>query len=147
MYKMILENILHNVRFTPRFFRGNLHLVQEKCPLQYCPLYDLSALQRFFSENLTVNHSVPSDRVRFMSCPFQTDFTVFPLIFRLVAVPRCKALICNLRAQKTFKISKFYFTEILAGIVEKQHALAPFNFFFQFSHCLTLFPIFSVHVN
>ena len=30
MYKMILENILHNVRFTPRFFRGNLHLVQEK---------------------------------------------------------------------------------------------------------------------
>ena len=30
MYKMILENILHNVRFTPRFFGGNLHLVQEK---------------------------------------------------------------------------------------------------------------------
>ena len=30
MYKMILENILHNVRFTPRFFRGNLLLVQEK---------------------------------------------------------------------------------------------------------------------
>ena len=30
MYKMILQNILHNVRFTPIFFRGNLHLVQEK---------------------------------------------------------------------------------------------------------------------
>ena len=30
MYKIILENILHNVRFTPRFFRRNLHLVQEK---------------------------------------------------------------------------------------------------------------------
>ena len=27
MFKMILENILHNVHFTPRFFRGNLHLV------------------------------------------------------------------------------------------------------------------------
>ena len=30
MYKMILENILHNVRFKPRFFRENLLLVQEK---------------------------------------------------------------------------------------------------------------------
>ena len=30
MYKTILENTLHKVRFTPRFFGGNLHLVQEK---------------------------------------------------------------------------------------------------------------------
>ena len=40
MYKMILENILHNLRFTPRFFRGNLHLVQEKSVrFMTCPLY------------------------------------------------------------------------------------------------------------
>ena len=45
MYKMVLENILHNVRFTPRFFRENLHLVQEKSvrfstvPFMTCPLY------------------------------------------------------------------------------------------------------------
>ena len=40
MYKMILENILHNVRFTPRFFWGNLHLMQEKSVrFMTCPLY------------------------------------------------------------------------------------------------------------
>ena len=80
MYKIILENILHNVGFTPRFFRGNLHLVQEKSvrfstvgfmtcllyrdfsmrillkiipfkelvsALNRCPLYTMSALDRF----------------------------------------------------------------------------------------------------
>ena len=46
----------------------------------------------------------------------------------------------------TFKIWNFYFTQILAGIVEK-HVLTAFNFFFKFLHSLTLFPIFSVHVN
>ena len=50
MYKMILENILHNVRFTPRFFRGNLHLVQEK--------------------------SVRFSTVRFMTCLLYRDFPV-----------------------------------------------------------------------
>ena len=50
MYKMILENILHNVRFTPRFFRGNLHLVQEK--------------------------SVHFSTVRFMTCPLYRDFSM-----------------------------------------------------------------------
>ena len=52
-----------------------------------------------------------------------------------------------LRAWKTFKIWNFHFAQILAGIVKRQHVLIPFNFFFKFSHCLTLFPLFSVHVN
>ena len=47
----------------------------------------------------------------------------------------------------TFKIWNFYFAQILTWIVEKQHVLTPFNFVFKFSHCLTLFPIFLVHVN
>ena len=47
MYKMILENILHNVHFTPGFFGGNLHLVQEK--------------------------SVRFSSVRFMNCPLYRD--------------------------------------------------------------------------
>ena len=50
MYKMILENILHNVRFTPRFLRGNLHLVQEK--------------------------SVRFSTVRFMTRPLYRDFSM-----------------------------------------------------------------------
>ena len=50
MYKMILENILHNVRFTPMFFRGNLHLVQGK--------------------------SVRFSTVRFMTCLLYRDFSV-----------------------------------------------------------------------
>ena len=50
MYKMILENILHNLRFTLRFFRGNLHLVQEK--------------------------SVRFSTVRFMTCPLYGDFAM-----------------------------------------------------------------------
>ena len=50
MYKMILENRLHNVRFTPKFFRGNLHLVQEK--------------------------SVRFTTVRFMTCPLYRDFSM-----------------------------------------------------------------------
>ena len=40
----------------------------------------------------------------------------------------------------------FFFSQILAGIAKKQHALAPFDFF-KFSHCLTLIPVFSVQVN
>ena len=53
------------------------------------------------------------------------------------------------RAKATFKIWNFYFAQILTVIVEKQHrhVLAPFNFCFKFSHSLTLFPIFSLHVN
>ena len=50
MYKMILENMLHNARFTPRFFRGNLHLVQEK--------------------------SVRFSTVRFMTCLLYSDFSM-----------------------------------------------------------------------
>ena len=50
MYKMILGNILHNIRFTPRFFRGNLHLVQEK--------------------------SVRFSTVRFMTCLHYRDFSM-----------------------------------------------------------------------
>ena len=50
MYKMILENILYDVRFTPRFFRGNLHLVQEK--------------------------SVRFSTVYFMTCPLYRDFSI-----------------------------------------------------------------------
>ena len=45
-----------------------------------------------------------------------------------------------------FKFENFYFAQVLTEIVEKQHVLTPSNFFFKFSHCLTLFPIFSVHV-
>ena len=45
---MILENILHNARFTPRFFSGNLHLMQEK--------------------------SVRFSTVRFMTCQLYRDF-------------------------------------------------------------------------
>ena len=47
----------------------------------------------------------------------------------------------------TFSIWNFYFGQILSGIVEKQHVLTSFDLFFKFSHCLTLFSIFSVHVN
>ena len=36
---------------------------------------------------------------------------------------------------------------ILSGIVKEQHVLTPFNFFFKFSHSLTLFPIFWLHEN
>ena len=50
IYKMILENILDNVRFTSRFFRGNLHLAQEK--------------------------SVHFSTVRFMTCPLYRDFSM-----------------------------------------------------------------------
>ena len=50
MYKIILENILHNVRFTPRFFRGDLHLVQEK--------------------------SVRFSTARFMTCLLYIDFSM-----------------------------------------------------------------------
>ena len=50
MYKIIFENILHNVRFTPRVFRGNLHLVQEK--------------------------SIRFSTVRFMTCPVCRDFSM-----------------------------------------------------------------------
>ena len=50
MYKMILENILRNVRFTPIFFRGILHLVQEK--------------------------NVRFSTVRFMTCPLYRDFSM-----------------------------------------------------------------------
>ena len=32
-------------------------------------------------------------------------------------------------------------------MVEKQHVLTSFNFFFKFSHYLNIFPIFWVHVN
>ena len=53
----------------------------------------------------------------------------------------------NLRAKTTIKIWKFYFAQVLTGIVGKQDILIHFNFFFKFSHCLTLFPVFSVHVN
>ena len=52
-----------------------------------------------------------------------------------------------LRAKTTFKVWYFYFLQILTVIVEKRNILTPFNFFFKFPHCLTLFPIFSVHVN
>ena len=52
-----------------------------------------------------------------------------------------------LRAETTFKIWDLYFAQILIGIVEKQHVLTPFSFFFKCSHCLTIFPIFSIHVN
>ena len=52
-----------------------------------------------------------------------------------------------LRAKTTFKIWYFYLAQILTWIVEKQHVLTSFNFFFKFSDCLTLFPIMSVHVN
>ena len=55
--------------------------------------------------------------------------------------------ISGLRAKTTFKIRNFCFSQILTGIVEEQHVLTPFNFFFKFSHCLTKFPIFLVHVN
>ena len=48
---------------------------------------------------------------------------------------------------KGFQIWNFYFLQISTGIVEKKHVLTPFNFIFKFSHCLTLFPIFLVHVN
>ena len=57
-----------------------------------------------------------------------------------------RPLFCFLSTKTTFKICEFFFSQILAGIAEKQHALAPFNFF-KFSHCLTLLPVFSVHVN
>ena len=50
MYRMILENIFHNVRFTRRFFKGNLHLVQEK--------------------------SARFSTVRFMTCPLYRDFSM-----------------------------------------------------------------------
>ena len=46
-----------------------------------------------------------------------------------------------------YKIWNFYFAQILAGTIEKQHVLTPFNFFLKFSHCLASFPIFSVDVN
>ena len=49
--------------------------------------------------------------------------------------------------QATFKIWFFYFSQILTEIVEKQHALTPFNYFSKFSHCLSLFPMFLVHAN
>ena len=49
MYK-ILENILHNVRFTPRFFKGYLHFVQEK--------------------------NVRFSTVHFMTCPIYKDFSM-----------------------------------------------------------------------
>ena len=52
-----------------------------------------------------------------------------------------------LRAKRTFKTWNVYFAQILTEVVEKQHVLTPLNFFFKFSHYLTLFPIFSVHVN
>ena len=53
----------------------------------------------------------------------------------------------RLRGKTTFKIWYFYLAQILTGIVEKRHVLRPFNFFFKFSYCLSLFPIFPVHVN
>ena len=40
---------------------------------------------------------------------------------------------------------KFYFSQILIEIVKKQHILTLF-YFFKFSHCLTLFPIFSLFI-
>ena len=60
---------------------------------------------------------------------------------------RSKKLSVLLRAKTTFRIWNFYFSQILSEIVEKQHVLTPFNLFSKFSHCLTLFSIFSVHVN
>ena len=59
----------------------------------------------------------------------------------------CLNKITVLRAKITFKIWYFYLAQILTWIVEKQHVLTSFNFFFKFSYCLTLFPIISVHVN
>ena len=57
--------------------------------------------------------------------------------------------ICSLMlsAKTAFKIWNFYFSQILTGIVEKQHVLTPFNFFCTLSHCLALFSIFSVDIN
>ena len=51
------------------------------------------------------------------------------------------------RAKTTFKVWIFFFAQNLTGIVEKQYVLTPFKWLFKFSHCLTLLPIFSVHVN
>ena len=50
-------------------------------------------------------------------------------------------------SRSTFKVWNFYFAQILTGIVEKKNYLTPFDFFFKFTHCLTLFPILLVHVN
>ena len=53
----------------------------------------------------------------------------------------------RLSLKTTFKIWNFHFAQILKEIVEKQHVLTPIIFFFNISHCLTLLPVFSVHVN
>ena len=65
-----------------RDFLGEIFIwCKKKVSVQYCPLYDLSALQRFFYENLTVNHSVPRDRVRLkqMSALYHVRFRQIPL--------------------------------------------------------------------
>ena len=62
----------------------------------------------------------------------------------------CKYVLEMFRFLKTkafFKVWNFYFAQILTKIFEKQYVLTPFNLFFKFLHCLTLFPIFLVHVN
>ena len=52
----------------------------------------------------------------------------------------------GLGAKITLKTGNFYFTQILTGIVEKQHEVTTF-IFFKSLHYLTLFPTFLVYVN
>ena len=49
----------------------------------------------------------------------------------------------KLRAKTTFRIWIFCLAQILTGLIERQHVLTHFNFFFKFSHCLHCSQLFS----
>ena len=69
------------------------------------------------------------------------------MVYFILSLKKLYWTCITLRAKTTFQIWNFYFSQILTGIVEDQRVLTPFNLFFKSSHCLTLFPIFSVYVN
>ena len=64
------------------------------------------------------------------------------------AVKNFKKSIANLRALSNLQNLKFLFcTNFNRNCWEKNIQLTPWNLFFKFSQCLTLYPIISVHVN
>ena len=85
MYKMILENLLHNVRFTPGFFRGNLHLEQEKSARLSTVRFIEIFLREFGCKSFRSKRSCPPQMfalyyVRFRQIPLYLNFFIWSYI-------------------------------------------------------------------